>query len=75
MPNRRPKIDYEKALGANVRRLRLKAGMSQETLAIQCGMFRTYLSRIENGTANPTIRMITSLSDGLGVTPGDLMKP
>lgn len=41
--------------------------MRQEDLADRCGLYRTYLSRIENGTANPTLTMIQALADSLGV--------
>jgi ribosome-binding protein aMBF1 (putative translation factor) len=74
MPNKLSKIDYKKVLGANVRRLRSNAGMSQDALANDCEMFRTYLSRIENGIANPTILVIANLADHLGVMPSDLVK-
>ena len=41
--------------------------MTQEDLADRCGLFRTYMSRIETGKANPTLTMIHSLADSLGV--------
>lgn len=41
--------------------------MRQEDLADRCGLYRTYLSRIENGTANPTLTMIQALADSLAV--------
>lgn len=41
--------------------------MTQEDLADRCGLFRTYMSRIETGQANPTLTMIHSLADSLGV--------
>ncbi|MFN8893889.1 MAG: helix-turn-helix domain-containing protein, partial [Betaproteobacteria bacterium] len=40
--------------GSRVRQLRLAAEMTQEDLAHRCGLFRTYMSRIETGAANPT---------------------
>lgn len=50
-----------------MRELRLAAGLRQDDLAERCGMFRTYVSRIENGTANPTIVMADALAASLGV--------
>ena len=41
--------------------------MTQEDLAERCGLFRTYLSRIETGRANPTLTMIHALAASLGV--------
>jgi transcriptional regulator with XRE-family HTH domain len=53
--------------GSRVRQLRLAAGMTQEDLAHHCGLFRTYLSRVETGAANPTLTMIHALSGSLRV--------
>jgi transcriptional regulator with XRE-family HTH domain len=41
--------------------------MTQEDLAERCGLFRTYMSRIETGQANPTLTMIHALAATLGV--------
>ena len=46
--------------------------MTQEDLAAHCGLFRTYMSRIETGQANPTLTMIHALATSLGVTVADL---
>ena len=58
-----PQTDF----GNRIRALRMAAAMTQEDLADRCGLFRTYMSRIETGQANPTLTMILSLADGLGV--------
>jgi len=50
-----------------VRDLRRAAGMTHEDLAERCGLFRTYMSRIETGKANPTLTMIHALAASLGV--------
>ena len=55
------------AFGQRVRDLRAAAGMTQEDLAARCGLFRTYMSRIETGRANPTLTMIHALAASLGV--------
>ena len=60
-------LSLPSALSAQrVRELRLAAGMTQEDLAERCGLFRTYLSRIETGRANPTLTMIHALADQPG---------
>ena len=41
--------------------------MTQDDLAERCGLFRTYMSRIETGKANPTLVMIHALADSLEV--------
>jgi transcriptional regulator with XRE-family HTH domain len=63
------------AFGARVRELRYAADLTQEELAARCGLFRTYLSRIENGTANPTLTMIHALATSLKVDVTLLFAP
>jgi len=53
--------------GNRVRQLRLAAELTQEDLAHRCGLFRTYMSRIETGNANPTLTMIHALAASLRV--------
>jgi transcriptional regulator with XRE-family HTH domain len=50
-----------------VRALRLALDLTQEDLAHRCGLFRTYMSRIETGQANPTLTMIHALATSLRV--------
>jgi transcriptional regulator with XRE-family HTH domain len=47
--------------------------MTQEDLAEHCGLFRTYMSRIETGRANPTLTMIHALAVALGVPAAALL--
>ena len=61
-------------LGAKVKRLRQEAGITQATLSQRSGLFRTHLSRIECGTANPTLAAIVSIAEALGVNPAVLLK-
>ena len=57
-----------KSLGQHVRHLRTARGWSQERLAEQAGMHRTYMWGIEQGTRNPSLRHLTRLADALGVS-------
>ncbi|NVO07006.1 MAG: helix-turn-helix transcriptional regulator [Rhodoferax sp.] len=59
--------DLLETIGLQIRRHRKACGLSQEELATRCGMFRTYLSRIEGGTANPTVRVLQSLASVLEI--------
>lgn len=61
-------------LGRQIRRLRKESGMSQEALADHCGVFRTYLSRIERGSANPSISIIALLAMALSVDVIELFR-
>jgi transcriptional regulator with XRE-family HTH domain len=60
-------IDFKKIVGKQVRKLRLKAGLTQDVLSERCGIYRTYLSRIEAGSANPTLLVLIALASTLDV--------
>ena len=61
-----------KALGLRIKQLRATLGVTQEELADRSGMFRTYVSRIESGAANPTVTMLYAVAEALGVRVQDL---
>jgi transcriptional regulator with XRE-family HTH domain len=61
-----------KRFGLKVRELRLAQGMSQEAFADHCGFARSYMSRIERGTANPSLDAVEVLAKALGVEVTDL---
>ena len=60
-------LDFKKVVGKQVRRLRLQAGLTQDVLSERCGIYRTYLSRIEAGSANPTLLVLIALASTLEV--------
>jgi len=60
-------------LGEVIRDLRQEAGLSQVVFGEKCGFYQTYLSRIENGSANPTINAIEVIADALDVSIFELM--
>ena len=62
------------ALGLRVKQLRAQLGLTQEELADRCDMFRTYMSRIESGAANPTLTMLYTLAAALEVSVQDLFE-
>jgi transcriptional regulator with XRE-family HTH domain len=51
----------------NLRRLRVGRDLSQENLAFDAGVDRTYVSRLERGLENPTVGILDRLADALGV--------
>jgi transcriptional regulator with XRE-family HTH domain len=61
-----------KSLGRRIRQLRRDKGWSQEYLANEAGMHRTYLWGIERGVRNPSIRHLSQIADALGVSVGGL---
>ncbi len=58
---------------ANLRRLRLVAGLSQEELAFRADIHRTQISFIEGGHRLPRLDTLIKLAGALGVTVGDLV--
>lgn len=50
----------------NLRRLRVARSLSQEALAVDANVDRTYVSRLERGLENPTISVLERLSKALG---------
>ena len=60
--------DIAKTFGTRVRQLRLAKGFSQVEFGEKCGFYQTYLSRIENGQANPSLNAIEVLANALDMT-------
>lgn len=63
-----PEPPSNAALGAAIRALRQRSGLSQEDLAAAAGIHTTYLSGIERGRRNPSWTVVGSLSRALGVS-------
>lgn len=61
--------------GDNVRKERLARGLTQQELAGRLEMERSYLSEIERGIRNPTVRVLGSLAQALEIEPWTLLKP
>ncbi len=61
-------------LAKNVRSLRKDIGLSQEELAFECDIDRTYISKVERGIANPSLLVLNRLAEILGVEIKDLLK-
>jgi transcriptional regulator with XRE-family HTH domain len=49
----------------NIRRLRVAKGLSQEVLAVDAEIDRTYVSRLERGLENPTVAVLERLAKAL----------
>ncbi len=63
---------FTSAFGAHVRSLRLGLGLSQEEVAHRAGLHVTYLSGIERGKRNPSLKNLRRLAGALGVGVGEL---
>jgi ribosome-binding protein aMBF1 (putative translation factor) len=60
--------------GEKVRQARKGTGLSQEEVSKAIGVFRSYLSRIETGKANPTLLVMEAISRVLGTELWELLK-
>lgn len=61
-------------VGRNVVRIRQERELSQEQLAFESGLHRTYISGVERGLRNPTVLVLEKLAKALGVRAGDLLR-
>lgn len=66
--------DIRVVVGQNIRRLRLAKGLSQEQLAFEVNLHRTYIGDIERGQRNVSVVNLQKIADGLGVTAADLLQ-
>jgi transcriptional regulator with XRE-family HTH domain len=67
-------MDLRQVFAANLRRLRHAKGLSQENLAYEADVNRSYMSKLEKGGSYPGLQIIGKLSTVLGVEPAELLK-
>lgn len=60
-------------LAENIKLFRKEKGLSQEELAEQCGLHRTYIGSVERHERNVTLSTLEVLSETLGVTVPKLL--
>jgi transcriptional regulator with XRE-family HTH domain len=65
--------DLEQEIGATIVRLRKAAKMTQEDLAGAAEIDRSYLSEIESGYKNISVRILKKIADALGVKVSKLL--
>jgi len=67
-------MDIRKQIGLNIRKKREGLGLSQEALAHESGIHRTYISGLERGVRNPTVTIIQSIAVALNIRPSKLLE-
>lgn len=67
-------MDVVQLLGENVRRYRKLKDLTQEQLAAEAGMERSYVSDLERGTRNPSVLALGRLAVALKVEPSALLE-
>lgn len=60
--------------GANVRRHRLRLGLSQEALGFKCDLHMSEISRLERAKRDPRLGTIVAVARGLEVKPAELLE-
>lgn len=65
--------ELQKALGGNLRRIRLGRGLTQEQFAELLAVHRTYLGGLERGERNPTLLSVETLARHLQIEPLELL--
>ena len=63
----------QERFGANLRRSRKEAELTQEALWDASGVNMTEISRLENGQKDPQLTTIVRLATGLGIPAGELL--
>ena len=66
--------DWPHAFGKAMQELRKALGFSQEKFGFEVGLDRTYISGIERGVRNPSLKNIVKIAQALGVTPARLLE-
>lgn len=61
-------------LGQTIKKLRTEKGISQEKLALQIGLDRTYYSSVENGRRNISLINIEKIANGLNISLSELFR-
>lgn len=69
-----PTTDPLVLFGQRLVQLRKERGWSQEQLALECGMARSYLGGVERGKRNIALLNICKLADALSVSPSEMLK-
>ncbi len=67
-------MDAEFAFGKVLRKLRLEAGLSQENLAFDADLDRSYVGTLEHGHHQPSLRTLLKLAQALNISTTRLME-
>jgi len=66
-------MDLQSAFGEELRALRHSRGLTQEKLALECGLDRTFISLLERGQRQPTLATLFALAETLGIAPSKII--
>ena len=67
-------MDLRDTFATNLRRLRHEKGLSQDDLAYEAEISRSYLAQLERGVYFASLKIVGRLAEALRVEPADLLK-
>lgn len=67
-------MELSEAFGKVLRKHRIKSGMTQEQLGFEANIRRTFISLLELGQQQPTLKTIFKLAEALEISPAVLVK-
>jgi transcriptional regulator with XRE-family HTH domain len=67
-------LNLEQIFGKVLKKVRIEKGLSQEKLAEYCMLDRTYISLLERGLRQPTLKTIFSIANALEISPTVLIQ-
>jgi transcriptional regulator with XRE-family HTH domain len=65
--------DMRQVVARNLRRIRHDNRLTQEQLAFEASIDRSYISMLENGTYSASVTMLGKLAEALGVEPAEFL--
>ncbi|MFK5949692.1 MAG: helix-turn-helix transcriptional regulator [Methylococcales bacterium] len=65
--------DLQIIFGETLRFYRNKTGLSQEKLALECSLDRTYISLLERGLRQPSLTTLFDIASSLNIKPSKLI--
>ncbi len=68
------KMGLERLFGQLLQKIRKKRGLSQEELGFESGYHRTYISLLERGLKNPSLKTIFQLARALKIRPSEIIQ-
>jgi transcriptional regulator with XRE-family HTH domain len=67
-------MEARRLVAWNLRRHRVERGLSQEKLAVDAQIDRTYVSSLERGLENPTVSVLERLAEALSIQISDFFR-
>jgi len=67
-------VGLERLFGQVLQKLRTERGLSQEELGFESDYHRTYISQLERGQKNLSLKAIFRLAEALGIRPSEMVR-